>query len=92
MPNNICYIKEDIIYNIKHIITFKSKIFCVGYKIITSDVPIYPLESYKLGVYMIKHENKELERFSVDKIKGKGIKITLESSAFILPLIHSCIF
>jgi len=54
------------------------------------DVPFYPLESNKFGVHLITSENQILERFTVDHIKGKGIKITLENSVFVLPLIHSC--
>lgn len=51
-PNNICYVKDGSVYNIKYIIISKMKVFCVGYKIITADVPLYPLESHKLHVYV----------------------------------------
>lgn len=88
-PNNICYLKDGSIYNIKYIATLNSEIFCVGYKMIVFDVSIYPLESNKLGVHLIKSESKILERFTINHLKGKGIKIMLQNSAFVLPLLHS---
>lgn len=88
-PNNIYCLKDGSIYNIKYIATLNSEIFCVGYKMIVSDVSIYPLESNKLGVHLIKSESKILERFTINHLKGKGIKIMLQNSAFVLPLLHS---
>lgn len=81
-PNNICYLKDNSIYNIKYIITLHSEIFCIGYKMLVSDVPLCPLQLSKLGVYLIKSENNVLERFTVDHIGGKGIQVTLENSSF----------
>lgn len=68
--------RRQYICNIKYIIThiLSSGIFCIAYKIIVSDVPFYPLELNKFGVHLIKSENKILEKFIVDHIKGKGIK------------------
>lgn len=68
-PNNICYLKDGSIYNVKYITTFNSEIFCIGYKMTVSDVPFYPLESNKLDVHFIKNESK-IERFTVDHIKN----------------------